>query len=469
LVTSRVTLGLPAERRVEMEALPVPGADASPDQVRQNDSVRLLAARAYAILHSAPDSEEIADLAAVARRVEGIPLALELAAARLEVLNARQLGERLEQSFAALGRGTSGDGDRHSTLYRAIDASWQTLTPAEQSALSQAWVFIAGFDLEAAERVIDLSDQASSPEVLDVLHALCRKGLLRVLARDPKVVPRYAMYEAIREVAGQKLSSTSLQAVQERHDAYFVGAGTAWGQQATGQNAGLMVRRLAADYENMAGVLRRCLALRPFTAETGGSVLDAYLALSPYIRTRLPRFFRRSLLTQVVEAAAEVDPHDRRWLTVWLDEVFVLQQSGARPRALESCQRLIALSKVLGDASFEGQAWLESSRIQGHLGRLGEAQQSALEALRVIAHLGPRGGWASPMTSRAWPCSATSSRSPRPTCTRPSRSRADSDDSASGQVFSHLAMLALYRGEIDRARQWVAQALDVYRAIQALC
>lgn len=154
---------------------------------------------------TAPDA---ATANAIVERVEWIPLAIELAAARLDLMNPGELLRRLDERFAVLGGGRG----RHATLRATLDWSWSLLDVAERSALAQCSVFVGGFTLEAAEAVLD------AESVLDALQGLVRKSLIR------RMDDRFGMLETVREFAAEHLDDRS---VFERHATYYAVHGDA--------------------------------------------------------------------------------------------------------------------------------------------------------------------------------------------------------------------------------------------------
>ncbi len=168
VVTSRERLHLPGEELIVVEPLAL-----------ATDAVELFAARAQAVGPGfALSDANRAAVTEVVRLLDGLPLAIELAAARVRVLSPAQIVERLKDRFKLLAgaRGTAG---RQATLKAAIDWSWDLMTACEQAALAQCSVFEGGFTLEAAEATLNLSRWPEAPPTIDVVQALVDKSLLR--------------------------------------------------------------------------------------------------------------------------------------------------------------------------------------------------------------------------------------------------------------------------------------------------
>ncbi|HHH27910.1 MAG TPA: cyclase, partial [Polyangiaceae bacterium] len=206
IVTSRSPLGLDGETVIPIDSLSLPDVGGSPDS---SDAVRLFVDRARAARHGyEPTRSDLVSIAAIVRRLDGMPLAIELAASRMRVLGAAQIEQHLSRRFELLC--SSGEADpRQATLRGAIDWSWQLLGPAERSALSQCSVFRGGFDLDAAQNVLDLSDHHGAPWILDVLQSLVERSLVRTY--EPAGMPgmlRYRLYESVRDYAAERLDET---------------------------------------------------------------------------------------------------------------------------------------------------------------------------------------------------------------------------------------------------------------------
>jgi predicted ATPase/DNA-binding winged helix-turn-helix (wHTH) protein len=207
LVTSRERLRLRAEQCHALEPL-------SPDE-----SVALLRARAEAgglVL----DAQGEAFLVDLSRRLEGLPLGLELAAARLPALGPRGVLERLAHGFSFLGDESRDLPVRHTSLHTAIQASWDLLPSWARDAWMQTSVFIGGFDLASATAVIDLSRYTNAPTIDAVLDMLAERCLIR---RTSNTEVRFGAYESLRSFARKRLDLAERRAAVElRHGTWFL-------------------------------------------------------------------------------------------------------------------------------------------------------------------------------------------------------------------------------------------------------
>jgi predicted ATPase/class 3 adenylate cyclase len=219
LATSREGLGVSGERIFVVRSLDVPAEDTEPG-TQSAEAVRLFVERAADAKAGFVLSDANApDVARLVRRLDGIPLAIELAAARVRSLTPGELADRLDERFRLLAGGRRTAVERHQTLQRAIDWSYDLLSPTEQRALDRLAVFIGDFSLVAAESVI--ADEAiDALEVMDLLGRLVDKSL--VLAEDTDGVTRYRLLETIRQYAQARLeASGDAEAFRHKHACHF--------------------------------------------------------------------------------------------------------------------------------------------------------------------------------------------------------------------------------------------------------
>jgi predicted ATPase len=229
LATSRELLNLEGEciYRVPSMAAPEINRALSVDQMMHYDAVRLFLERAR---QASPDfsmtQDNAATVALICRRLDGIPLAIELAAARLRSLAVEQIAQRLEHAFNLLSGGSRQALPRQQTLKASIDWSYDLLTPEERRLLSRLSVFSGGWTLEAAEEVCAAEENGfnarsiSVVTVLDLLARLVDKSLVQ--AGESGRETRYTMLDGIRQYAQAKLvESGDDQALRDRHQAYY--------------------------------------------------------------------------------------------------------------------------------------------------------------------------------------------------------------------------------------------------------
>jgi predicted ATPase len=220
LVTSRQPLRLRWEHEYPLHPLdvPKPGEDTGPDAVAASSAVELLVQRARRVR---PDfdltDDNAASIAEIARRLDGLPLALELAAARLRLLGPAELLARLEHRLDTLSGRTRDAPDRHRTLREAISWSHDLLTDDEQALFRRLGVFAGGASLEAIESVC-CGDGVDTIEVLDLIGGLVDKSLVVSSTDEASGQMRFSLLETIREYAMEELvAAGETEAVFDRH------------------------------------------------------------------------------------------------------------------------------------------------------------------------------------------------------------------------------------------------------------
>lgn len=239
LTTTRAPLAIGAERVYPLGELDV-------DDAAELFGQRARAARPDVVL----DDAAVAD---IVRRLDGLPLAIELAAAKVRVMSTVDIARRLENRFALLRGGDRSAPDRHQTLLAVIDWSWNLLGDAEKRALRWLSVFHDGFTLEAAERVL-------GPEALDAVQHLTDQSLLSVVETGAGV--RYRMLETVREFGRMQLvdSGADTEAL-EAHRAWAVEYAAEHGDRLFGPDQFAAVDAIRAEEANLADVLRQALSV----------------------------------------------------------------------------------------------------------------------------------------------------------------------------------------------------------------
>ena len=221
LATSREPLGITGEALWLVEPLALPAEDADPGEIESSQAVQLLRDRAGAVRKDlATDARTLSNMARVCRALDGMPLAIELAAARLRTMSLDQLASRLDDRFRLLTGGSRTALPQHRTLRAVVDWSWELLTDAERMVLRRLAVFSGGASLGAAEQVC-CGDSVERGEVLELLTALTEKSLLLT---EGDSAPRYRMLDTIKEYARDRLAEAGeSDLARHAHLAYFTG------------------------------------------------------------------------------------------------------------------------------------------------------------------------------------------------------------------------------------------------------
>jgi predicted ATPase/DNA-binding SARP family transcriptional activator len=221
LATSREILGMLGEAVYRVPSLALPNIPELLKNFRQYESIRLFEERAQLIqTNFSLTVENVSSVAEICIRLDGIPLAIELAAARISSFSAEQIAVLLKGNFSLLTTGNRTALPRHQTLQAVIDWSYDLLSPAEQTLFPRLSVFVDGWTAEAAESIC--SDTNIQPDVmLEMLSGLTNKSLVIVEEIQSKI--RYRMLETVRQYAKKKLvESGENDILRDRHLAYFL-------------------------------------------------------------------------------------------------------------------------------------------------------------------------------------------------------------------------------------------------------
>ncbi|GAA4536390.1 BTAD domain-containing putative transcriptional regulator [Amycolatopsis samaneae] len=266
LATSREPLGITGETLWPVAPLALPSADATPAEIESAPAVRLLRDRAVAVRKdflgdgtTTADAGTLSTMARVCRALDGMPLAIELAAARLRTMSLDQLATRLDDRFRLLTGGSRTALPRHRTLRAVIDWSWEPLTDAERTVLRRLSVFSGGASLEAAEQVCADRESGVEPgQVLELLTALTEKSL--VVTKD-EGAPRYRMLGTIKEYAEQRLAEAGETGTARRaHLAYFTELAATAEPHLRRAEQLEWVATLETEHDNIAAAMRGALA-----------------------------------------------------------------------------------------------------------------------------------------------------------------------------------------------------------------
>ncbi len=365
LATSRAALSCPGEAEFRLPPLtsPAAGEVVGVEDLRRMDAVRLFADRAALVRPSfAVTDANAADVASICRRLDGIPLAVELAAARLKSLSVRQVVDRLDGALALLTTGPRTARPRQRTLRALIDWSHDLLDPRERVALARLSVFAGSCSLEAAEAVLpddagDGGDGIATADVLDLVAALVDKSLL--VAEDRGGVGRYRLLEVIRHYAAERLDAAGDRAaVERRHLAHYAAVAEAAHPRLYGPDQGAVAAALDADHDNLRAALDR-----------GGGSADAQrlvAALSRYWLHAGTVVEGLARVRGVLRAAAGDDPTPHTAAALITAGILAYNR-GEWAESRADSERALDLARRFADAAAEARAL-------GNLGTLAKDQ-----------------------------------------------------------------------------------------------
>ncbi|HSW26458.1 MAG TPA: tetratricopeptide repeat protein, partial [Burkholderiaceae bacterium] len=384
LVTSRERLHVAGEDVLPLEPLSI---DA--------EGVELFALRART---QRPDFAVTPANRALVRRIvallDGLPLAIELAAARIRVMSPAQLLERLSDRFALLA-GPRSVADRQATLRNAIDWSWNLLLHWEQAALAQCSVFEGGFTLDAAEAVMDLSAWSDAPSIVDAVQVLVDKSLLRTWVPVDQVrheleEPYFGMYLTIHEYASEKLATSGAngrRAAQERHGRHFASFGSEERLLTLHRHGGGARRRaLTLELDNLVAACKRAVA-----HVDGATAVATLRAAWEAVKTQGPFNLAIDLGTRV-DGLQQIEPTLRAAALTAVGRATVA--TGRLDQAVPLFERALALARSVEDATREAEVLTGLANAERQRGRMDEARCHAEQALALRGALGQADGLA---------------------------------------------------------------------------
>ncbi len=419
LATSREPLRQAGEVVYHVAPLAVPDADApmSLDALVAFDAMRLFRDRAVAAQPAFAITERNADtIAAICRRLDGIPLAIELAAARVRHLPIDRIAARLADRFELLTGGSRAAPARAQTLRACIDWSYALLDDAERALLRRLAVFAGGFAAEGAEAV-GAADEAAAPGVLDLLSRLVDKSLVELDAPGE----RYRMLESVRQYAHERLeASGEVAAARDRHLEFCLALAAQADTGMEGSGQGEWLARLALEQENLLAAHAWC-GLAECRTQAG---LQLVVGVQRY-------WTRRGLLRLGYRVTTEA-----------------LSRPGARVRTLARCRALYAAA----DQCF-------------NMHRFDEALSHVQESLAIARDLEDRDRVAAALLLMSWILVDADDVAGARRCHEEALALAEASGSPLrlSSARGALARIRAEEGDIDGARRLLEQSLAISR------
>jgi predicted ATPase/DNA-binding SARP family transcriptional activator len=336
LATSREALGMPGEVDYLVQPLPLPAADADLDALRASEAVRLFLARVHETRpRLRADAAAVSNAARICRDLDGLPLALELAAARAKALSLDEIANRLADRFRFLVSWRRLSASRHRTLREAMDWSYELLTKEEQALLARLSVFAGGFTLAAAANVcLDGDDERA----LELVGRLVDASL--VVAGEQEDAMPYHLLETVRQYAGEALEDPD--EIRRRHAEWCLALAEESEPQLTGVEQARWFARLEAEAANFRGAFA-------YFGVCGEAGLRLRLAIAlsrfRYVRGHLAES-RESLERALADADEEPPALRRRALTA-AAAVALLQ--GDHAHSMRFAEQALAVAREDGD------------------------------------------------------------------------------------------------------------------------
>ncbi len=438
LASSREGLGIAGETvyRIPSLSLPDRKQKATPESLPQYEAVRLFLDRAEAVLPAfAVTSANAPALASVCHRLDGIPLAIELAAARVRALSVEEINARLDNRFRLLTGGSKTALPRQQTLRALIDWSYGLLHGQEKVLLARLSVFIGGWTLAAAEAVCT-GDEVEDWEVLDLLTSLVDKSLVSAEAEGGQT--RYRLLETVRQYARDRLVEGAEELLaHKKHRDYFLTLAEEADPKLRGPEQVRWLSVLETEHDNLRQALTFCLEERD-GAEKGLRLGDALhdfwwtrghlsegrerlaaLLLLPEVQAH-PRELAAALNGAGILAYRQGDYRVAQWH--YVRSLELRQKIGDRDGMAAALNNLGNLAKNQGDYAATGALYQEAltlnqasgnrrweasnlgnlgnlARMQGDFGMAWSLQQ---ESLKIKRELGDRNGIATSLNNLAW-------------------------------------------------------------------
>jgi predicted ATPase/class 3 adenylate cyclase len=459
LATSRVPLRVQGEQEYHVRPLPLPRAEEIADLERLTtcESVRLFEDRAAAVRPGFRINEETApSVAEIASRLDGLPLALELAASRINVLGPRDLSDRLQQRLPLLTGGARDLPERHRTLRGAIEWSHELLSPDEQRLLARLSIFAGGWTLQAAEAVCN-----ADLDVLDGLEALVDSSLARRRELGDGS-SWFRMLETIREYATERLAASGEEPqIRRRHADHVLALVEEARPQLTREHQGAWIERLEREHDNLRAAL-------DYAEEAGEAELAVRIAAAVWrfwqqrgylaeARTRVARFFD---FPEVLERG--------RLRAVALGTLgSIVYWQGDYARMGELYEEALGITRELGDRRLLAEALNNASFIPLVGGELRQVKTRLEEALVEAQAAGDRILEASIRNGLAFQLMLTEDYPAAATAIREviSLHRAAGDRMYLGESLLALAATEFLTGDTAAAAEHMREALLIDREI----
>jgi predicted ATPase/DNA-binding SARP family transcriptional activator len=352
MCTSREPLAITGEMIMPVAPLQVPVGEPTVAEALEVPAVRLFADRAATVSAGfAVDDDNLASVIEVCRRVDGLPLAIELATARLRSMTLPQLADRLDDRFRLLTGGSRTAIARQRTLRAVVDWSWDLLDERERALLSRLAVFSGGVTVEAAEAVC-AGGTVSAAEVFDLLCALVDKSLVQIVDADS---PRYRLLETIREYGLERLAQAGeLAQARMAHARHFAALALAAAPHLRRHEQLTWLSRLRAEHDNLLAALR-------YLGEVGDAALVAQMVVA-LLWFWLLSGSRQEVLTWTAfarDVCGESDPLDR----VLIDGIHALAHAISHPpQAEDPWEALTEALDQIQDADLSGHPLLAAVR-----------------------------------------------------------------------------------------------------------
>lgn len=382
LATGREPLTVPGETVWQLMPMKIPEREDLPlDRLRDVESVQLFLERAAAAWPGfEPVFQDAAELARICRGLDGLPLALELAATRTRFLGISQIAEHLGDRFTLLGRGVRTAPPHQETLEATVEWSYRLLEPAERQLFDRLSIFVGQFSLAAAASVCS-GDGIADDEVINLLSHLVDKSMVSRLEAEHGA-SGYRLLETLREFGrSRRVENDASAAISERHARFFLDLVERAQVELRGANQVIWLRRLDVDAPNLRAALG--WALGPGDADVG---LRLATALTPYWEMRGHTREGLGWLERALARSGEPNDGLRAWALMAAGELAI--DLGDHPRAAAWVNEALDLSRQRRDEAGGAVATHLLGLLAQHLGDYRRAVTLYHESLTTYERLG---------------------------------------------------------------------------------
>lgn len=420
IVTSREPLGVPGEVILRVPPLTLPDVlSPSLEDVTQYDAIRLFVERARSVRRGYEvDEQQVKAIVEVCKRLDGVPLAIELAAARIGSLTLEQIQERLDDRFRLLTRGSRTALPRQQTLRALVDWSYDLLAEPEQMLLRRLSIFVGEFSLEASEGICQ-GDGVDEEDILEILSELVSKSLVNLEEKDRR--SQFRLLETIRQYGQEKLhDSGEYEDFRVRHRDWYLSEIELTGLQLTGSQFVSWLNKVQSLYNNLLLALERSI----LDSEAEAAMRIA-VAFAPFWDARGYLSEGRRWLERTLAIDDDSHLHVRTDVIYWIGSFAVEQRDYAEAghllqTALDLFKQIDVPHKVADTLDAIGAIHYEQGDHEAAAGYVQESLAIWREQENSVFHNLPRQGIATALV--------------------------------------HLGLLAINRGDYDEARKLTEEA-----------
>ena len=463
LATSREPLGVDGEYVHRVPSLETPAADSDADAIRTSEAVQLFTDRAAQ--HGVPtawDEQAMSVVGRICLRLDGIPLAIELGAARLRGLSVTELDARLDQRFSILTGGSRTSLPRQQTLLAVVDWSWELLTAPERRVFARLSVFAGGFDLAAAEAVA-ACDDVSIDEVVGHVGALVDKSLVQFDNAGTGLV-RYRLLETVRQYATRQLRAQSEVAANDAetaHRNHYLAVAEAAAPHLTAEDQADWLDRLDLELDNLRAAI--AFSLKQPDLEPG-------IRLATSLRVFWKARGHAAEGVDAIRALLDLSAADGATLVraqALATVAYLLEQTGGYALAERYCEDALVIARSAGDDYLVADVLAIRAFVLLRQGQQGSALSLIESGLTLARRLNEPHLTARLLAVRSYAVDVEGDHvgSARDAGESLLLFRQAGDHREVGTMLGNLGYAELSIGDLAAARAHLHESLDIFRAL----